>query len=155
MGDVSDLPTLLLTVTLVARFRVQGELMRNYKRWEIVALARALAVEVYKLLPQYPLDERFALCQQLRRAATSVGANIAEGGGRETNRDIAHFLSQAIGSICEVEFLMHLSQDLGFVDSGQRASIDSRLDSLKFKVYRLRQSLLSDEQLARSPATRD
>jgi len=118
--------------------------MRNYQKWEITLLARRMAVDVYQRLQHFPPDERFALCQQLRRASTSVGANIAEGGGRETAKDIARFLSQAIGSACEVEFLLLLSQDLGYISDELRAPLSKQLETLKHKIYRLRQKILTD-----------
>jgi four helix bundle protein len=118
--------------------------MRNYQKWEITLLARRMAVDVYHLLQHFPADERFALCQQLRRASTSVGANIAEGGGRETSKDIARFLSQAVGSVCEVEFLLLLSQDLKFITEAQRLPLAKSLETLKFKIYRLRHRILKD-----------
>lgn len=118
--------------------------MRNYQNWEITQLARSMVVDVYHLLHHFPADERFALCQQLRRASTSVGANIAEGGGRETPKDIARFLSQAIGSVCEVEFLLLLAQDLGYLSDANRAPLAAKLDTLKHKIYRLRIRILSD-----------
>ena len=74
-----------------------------------------MVLAVYQLLKKFPSEERFALCDQLRRAAISVPSNIAEGFGRATNKDFAHFLSQARGSLFEVETQLLIAKDLGFV----------------------------------------
>ena len=116
--------------------------MRKFANYEVTEIARDLAVRVYHLLPCYPVDERFALCRQIRRAVVSIGANIAEGAGRSTDKDFAHFLSQAIGSACELEFLMLLSADLGYLEKSLQTTIDNDIQLIKAKLYRLRQALL-------------
>ena len=116
--------------------------MRKYQNYEVTGLAVELAAEVYRLLPQFPVDERFALCQQLRRAVVSIGANIAEGAGRTTDKDFAHFLSQSIGSLCEVEYLLMISQDLGFITVDTEAQMEKRAQQLKTKIHRLRERIL-------------
>ncbi|MBR9974296.1 MAG: four helix bundle protein [Bacteroidetes bacterium] len=117
--------------------------MRKFIDYEVIGLARGLAVELYRLLRQYPREEQYSLCQQIRRAVISVGANIAEGSGRMTERDFAHFVTQAIGSLCELEYLLLVSQDLDYVDSQTRLPLDHRIQILKGKLFRLRRTLLT------------
>jgi len=64
---------------------------------------KALAREVYEITRLFPDEERFGLLIQLRRTAVSVPSNIAEGRGRGSKKDFAHFLMQARGSLYEVE----------------------------------------------------
>ena len=71
--------------------------------------SQALAVSVYKITKLFPKDEMFALTNQLRRAASSISANIAEGFGRETSKDKSHFYTIAYGSLLEVKNFIYLS----------------------------------------------
>ena len=77
--------------------------------------SRKLVVAVYQLLKQFPSDERFALCDQLRRAAISVPSNIAEGNGRIAIKEQIHFLEIAYGSVMEVYCQLQLALDLGYI----------------------------------------
>ena len=85
---------------------------------ELVAWQKGMSLvkAVYALVKQFPKVEQYRLVDQLTRAAVSVPSNIAEGFGRATNKDFAHFLSQARGSLFEVETQLLLAKDLGFVD---------------------------------------
>ncbi len=116
--------------------------MQDFTKWDVIRDARELAAGVYRLLPYFPVDERFALCQQLRRASTSVGANIAEGAGRHTRKDMARFLSQAIGSASEVEFLLQVSEDLQYIPANVRKPLDKSVRDLKFRIEKLRLAIL-------------
>ena len=74
----------------------------------------ALARGVYALTERFPTGERYGLTSQIRRAAVSVPSNIAEGRGRMTDRAFALFLSQARGSLYELQTQIELASDLGF-----------------------------------------
>ena len=76
-----------------------------------------LALRVYKLTAGFPKDERYGLVSQLRRAAASVPTNVAEGSKRRGGHEYARFLNVAEGSLVEVEYLLVLSRDLGYVKS--------------------------------------
>lgn len=72
--------------------------------------------EIYKITIHFPAEERYGLTSQLRRAMVSVPTNIAEGCGRGTDKDLAHFLDMAFASAYEVETLVFLSFDLEFIN---------------------------------------
>ncbi len=74
-----------------------------------------LARAVYKLTERFPRGEEFGLVSQIRRAAVSVPSNIAEGRGRMTDKSFAVFLSQARGSLFELQTQVELASELGFV----------------------------------------
>lgn len=75
-----------------------------------------LAVQIYSISKTFPKDELFALTNQLRRAASSISANIAEGFGRQTNKDKLHFYSMAYGSLLEVKNFLYLANRLKYID---------------------------------------
>ena len=77
--------------------------------------SRKLAVNVYQLLKKFPIEERYALCDQLRRAVISISSNIAEGNGRISTKEQIHFLEIAFGSIMEVYSQLQLAVDLGYI----------------------------------------
>ena len=101
--------------------------MRNYKKIGAWQKADDLAVDVYRLSGAYPAREVYGVTQQVRRAATSVAANIAEGAGRETKKDYLHFLYIARGSLNETDYFLHLSLRLGFIDEAQHGRIDEQV----------------------------
>jgi len=80
--------------------------------------AHSLVLEIYKVTRKFPQEEKFGLTQQIRRAAVSIMANIAEGTKRRSDRDFGHFLNIAEGSLEEVKCYIILSQDLNYIDNG-------------------------------------
>lgn len=81
--------------------------------------ARILVAKTYQLLKFYPTDERFALCDQMRRAVVSVTSNIAEGTGRSTYKEKLRFLEMAYGSLLELFSQFQVSFDLGYINEAQ------------------------------------
>src|SRR5258708_33381409 len=77
--------------------------------------ARALNRTAYLLTKRFPKEEVFAVISQIRRTSVSVSSNIAEGSGRNSDRDFAHFLEQAYGSLMEVASLFYLAIDEGYI----------------------------------------
>ena len=95
--------------------------------------------QVYRLIEQFPSTEKYALSDQVRRAVVSVPSNIAEGCGRASNRDYAHFLSIARGSLYETMTQLEIAQSLGYIDSIEEvedlASEISRMLTSLIKKY--------------------
>ncbi len=88
--------------------------VKDYKELDVWQRSVNLAVSVYGILGQFPVEERFGLADQLRRSVISVASNIAEGAGRQGNREFCQFLSIAAGSIAELETQLIIAQKLGF-----------------------------------------
>jgi four helix bundle protein len=100
-----------------------------------------LVEQVYNLSKSFPGDERFGLASQLRRAAVSVPANIAEGNARDSTKEYLHFLAIAVGSLAEVETYLDLVIRLGYGGREQVASIDSVLAEERRMLRGLQRSL--------------
>ena len=88
-------------------------LFKNLIVWQ---KAMELAKLVYGVAKRFPVEERYALADQLRRAVASVPSNIAEGNGRAGNKDYAHFLAIARGSLYETITQLELAKDLGYIE---------------------------------------
>lgn len=89
----------------------------SYKKLDVYAKSRQLVVTVYSLLKHFPAEEKYALCDQLRRAVISVPSNIAEGSGRTSAKDQAHFFEMAFGSLMEVSCQMDIACELGYMNN--------------------------------------
>lgn len=89
--------------------------MFSYESLGVYGKARELVKEVYKLQERFPAEERYALGDQVRRSVTSVTSNIAEGSGRESYKDKAHFCVMAFGSLMEAFSQLQNAQDLEYI----------------------------------------
>ena len=89
--------------------------MKSFRNLNVYINAKELVKKVYVLLKKFPKEEQYALCDQLRRAVVSIPSNIAEGCGRETQKDQTHFLNIAYGSLMEVLSQMDVALDLGYI----------------------------------------
>jgi four helix bundle protein len=92
--------------------------IRSYKDLIVYQKSYRLAVEVYKVTQYYPKEEIYGLISQMRRSAVSISCNIAEGYRRGHRKEYLQFLHMAYGSCSELETLLSLSNDLGFVEKG-------------------------------------
>lgn len=87
----------------------------DYKELDIWIQARVLVKTVYVLTKSFPKDEQFSLTSQVRRCVISIPSNIAEGCGRQSNKETIHFLHIARGSLFELETQMILAEDLNYI----------------------------------------
>lgn len=103
---------------------------QDFKQLNIWQAARQFTVSVYKITNNFPVSEQFGLTSQLRRASSSITANIAEGCGRQTNKDFLRFLYMALGSLKECESFLILSQDLGFIRANEFTELNEQMEKL-------------------------
>jgi four helix bundle protein len=90
--------------------------MQHFRELKVWQRSHRLTLEIYRLTAKFPSHEQYGVTSQLRRATSSVPANIAEGSKRRQARDYAHFLNIAESSLAEAEYFLILSQDLGYLD---------------------------------------
>lgn len=87
----------------------------NYERLLLWQKSRALVKSIYLLTREFPIEEKYALTDQIRRAVISISSNIAEGSGRISDKEKLRFLSNAYGSLTEVSCQLSLAHDIGIV----------------------------------------
>ena len=101
--------------------------MRNYRDLQVWSKAHHLTLELYRISGQFPREETYGITSQLRRAAVSIGANLAEGCGRRTSSELARFVRIAMGSASELDYHLLLSRDLGFMAADEFTRATSAL----------------------------
>jgi len=117
------------------------EEVTHFKDLHVWQNGMALVEGVYALTRGFPLDERYGLAAQMRRAAVSVPSNIPEGQARHGTREFLVFLSHAVGSLAELETQLTLSERLGFATSQDVASATRAVHELQKMIGAMRQSL--------------
>ena len=105
--------------------------MRDYTKIEAWKLADDLTVAIYQQTRNFPREEIYGLTSQLRRAVSSVPANIVEGSARETQKDYLHFLHIARSSLSETQYFLHLTTRLNYL----RAEDAARLQQQTKQVF--------------------
>ena len=89
--------------------------MNSFRKLDAYVYAKELVKQVYALIKKFPKEEQYALCDQLRRAVISITSNIAEGSGRTTPKDQAHFYTMAFGSLMEVLAQLDIACELEYL----------------------------------------
>ena len=105
--------------------------MRDFKELQVWQKAHRFALDVYLASRSFPSEERFGLTSQLRRAAVSCASNIAEGCGREGERELGRLLGIAGGSASEAEYQILLARELGYLQDDTHRQLDSQINELK------------------------
>ncbi len=104
---------------------IERKKIESYKDLEIWKKGVRFAIEIYQITREFPAHEQFGLINQLRRASTSIPANIAEGYGRESTKNYIQFLKTARGSLNEVETFLYIGFGLGYLD---KAKLDEQIE---------------------------
>jgi four helix bundle protein len=118
--------------------------MRDYTKIEAWRLADDLAVKVYDHTKGFPREETFGITRQIRDAASSVPANIAEGSARESRKEYLHFLYIARGSLTETQYFVHLASRLGYLSEGTYEDLSSDIKSTFARLHGLIRAVQTD-----------
>ena len=102
--------------------------MNSFRTLKVYVQAKELVKQVYELLKKFPREEQYALCDQLRRAVISIPSNIAEGSGRNSQKDQAHFYSIAYGSLMETFSQLDVAFDLGYIRQEEFNQLESLIN---------------------------
>ncbi len=100
----------------------------GYRKLIAYQKGKEIIKRTYKLLKKFPTDERYAMCDQLRRASVSITSNIAEGTNRFSVKDKAHFIEMSYGSLMEISSQFEIAEDLGYISTEERLSMDKLID---------------------------
>ncbi|MFA7616458.1 MAG: four helix bundle protein [Moheibacter sp.] len=115
--------------------------MRDFKKYEIWQLSHSSVLDIYTSTTNFPNEEKFGLIGQLRRAILSIPTNIAEGCGRNSDKEFNQFLNIALGSASESEYLIILSKDLNYLNESKFIDFESKISTIKSKIYKLKEKL--------------
>lgn len=127
--------------------------MQDFRKLEVWEKAHRLVLSTYQATGTFPKEEIYGLTGQIRRAAASIPANIAEGCGRNTDADFARFLQIAMGSSSELEYHLLLARDLGFLSVEMHKQLEPQVQSVKQMLSALLRTLrapLSGKRIADS-----
>ncbi|MFD2583199.1 four helix bundle protein [Pedobacter vanadiisoli] len=106
--------------------------MRDYQKLDVWKKAHLFTLQVYKeILSVMPIEEKFALTQQIRRATYSIPLNIVEGSGKNTDKDFVHYLDNALGSTKEVEYAFILIRDLRYINLEAYETVNKSINEIK------------------------
>ncbi len=128
--------------------------MKDFRGLKVWEKSHALALTVYKTSAAFPSRESFGITAQVRRAAASIPANLAEGCGRQSDRELGRYVAIAMGSASELEYHLLLSRDLGYLSAGLYDELTARVIEVKRMLtglgQRLRQNDRSNARVRRS-----
>lgn len=113
----------------------------NFEKLDVYRLALEFADEIYRVTRKFPKEEQFGLTSQLRRAAVSIVANIAEGSGRYYKRDYAQFVRMSRGSVYECVALLQISMRQNYVNRGEYEHLTTKNNRIAMMLNKLIASL--------------
>ncbi len=111
--------------------------MQNFKELVLWKEAHGFTLQIYTATGKFPKEELFGLTSQIRRATVSIAANIAEGCGRHSSKDFAHFLQISLGSINETDYMILLAKDLNYISENQFTDLAEKANKLRAMSIRL------------------
>lgn len=121
-----------------------GAPVRNFRELKVWTKAHHVTLQLYKATRSFPREELYGLTSQIRRSAASMGANIAEGCGRGSRREFAHFLRVATGSASELEYHLVLAADLGVLQKDLHEHLTERVTEVRRMLTGLIRTLMAD-----------
>jgi four helix bundle protein len=118
--------------------------VKDFRELKVWRKAHELTLAVYQITASFPREELYGLTAQLRRASSSIAANLAEGCGRNGDAELARLCSMAMGSASELEYHLLLARDLKLIRPQDYDALDQRATELKRMLTALLQKLNAD-----------
>jgi len=116
---------------------MEKKVIKSYKDLEIWKKGILLSMEIYSLTSTFPLNEQYGLTSQIRRATTSIPANIAEGYGRESGKNYIQFLKISRGSLYELDTFLTIALGLKYLTKEQRNHLNDKTEELSKMINSL------------------
>jgi four helix bundle protein len=132
---------------------LEGSVVQDFRNLEVWKRAHELVLIVYRMTEGFPRSEMFGLSSQIRRAASSIPTNLAEGCGR-TQAEFARFVQIALGSACELEYELLLVRDLGLITGEAYASTSEKMSDVKRMLQALLRRVRRDLQYTQESSPR-
>ena len=111
--------------------------MRDFRKFEVWQMSHQLTLKIYSITKLFPKEELFGLTSQIRRSFASIGYNISEGSGRNSDKEFANFVNIALGSSNEAENQLILAKDLEYINKIDFQNLLLELIVLKKKLVTL------------------
>lgn len=118
--------------------------MAHFQNLVVYQQAKELVKVIYALMKKFPSDERYALCDQLRRSVISIPSNIAEGMGRMAEKEQGHFINIAFGSLMEVLAQIDIAKDLEYITTEDYRQIETMVNEIGKMLSSLRAKRVSN-----------
>lgn len=123
--------------------------MQDFRKLSVWKKSHELTMEIYKVTQGYPNNEIYGLTSQLRRAASAIPTNIAEGCGRDSQLELRRFAYISMGSASEVEYLLQLSNDLYILNEQEYTRLNTDLIEIKKMLFSFIRSLSESDDMTR------
>lgn len=117
-----------------------------FEKLDVWNNARILVKEIYLATSSFPDNEKFGITNQIRRATTSITANIAEGMSRQTEKEKSRFVSISFSSCIEVINFLIISNDLGFLDNSSYEKLRGKAEGISYQLNSLNKSLNKNQK---------
>lgn len=111
--------------------------MHNYKQLDVWSRGIELAASIYETTKNFPNEEKFGIISQMRRSAVSISSNIAEGAGRNSDKEFRRFLNISFGSCSELETQLIISLKLGYLSGEESENLLSELTEIQKMIFTL------------------
>ena len=115
--------------------------MQDFTKLLVWQKSHNLTVNIYKLTSSFPNEEKFGLTNQIRRASVSIESNIAEGCGRNGDKEFSRFLDISQGSCFEVKCQVYIARDLEYISLEKATLVISKIDEVMRMIHALNQKL--------------
>jgi four helix bundle protein len=122
-------------------FTLKQHILNRYKDLKVWQKAIELSIDIYQITEKFPKDERFGLVSQMNRSSVSIPSNIAEGAGRNGQKDFNNFLGIALGSCFELDTQLVISNKLNYLSDQEFEESELKLEHIQNMIVKLKKSL--------------
>ena len=122
--------------SFLLKLQIGGKMIKSFKELDIYKRSKRLLKQVYQITDKYPEQEKYNVISQLRRSILSIPLNIAEGYGRQSKEEFKRFLKISLGSSNEVEALLEISKELGYINEEEYKNLSKENEEIGKMIYR-------------------